>query len=778
MAVCSACGQENPEFARFCLACAAPLQAQAAVGRNVRRTVTVVFSDVVGSTALGERLDPESLRKVMARYFDEMRSVLDRHGGTLEKFIGDAVMAVFGIPVLHEDDALRAVRAAAEMRAALIPLNDELERDRGVTIEVRVGVNTGEVVAGDSAEGQAFVTGDAVNVAARLEQAAQPGEILIGDSTYRLVRDAVAVEPVASLSLKGKLERVPALRLLALSSGTGRRRTSPIVGRDRELEALDRAFEGVVSDGAGRLITVIGAPGVGKSRLVDEFLNGQSDDVTIVRGRCLSYGKGITFWPIKSMVSQAAGLSGEESSQAAQQKIRALMAPAGDADLIVERVAETIGVATTVAGHRGSTWAVGRLFEELARRRPLLAVFDDIQWAEPTLLDLIEAVSGQLRQAKILLVCMARPDLLEVRPAWSAHVENATRLELRPLTTEGSEQLIANLLGASELGEEVLARITDTAEGNPFFVEEILAMLVDEGVLVRRKGLVEATGWSHVSLPRTIQALLAARLERLADEERAVLERGSVEGKVFHRGAVLELSRGTDRQHLDGWLRRLEQQELIQANRAQFPGEKAFRFRHQLLRDVTYESLTKAARTELHEEFAGWLERRAGKRAEEFDEILGYHFEEAYRYQADLGPVDARGRALADRAANRLASAGLRAYARGDMWGAGDLLSRALGLLPGDSASRLRLQPRLDEALFDTGGRGRRMSRQSIRCFWHWPVGHQWEFRQTIGGPLLRCADCGKARRGLRGWVYLLDNPERERVGQIERAGAAGGNDR
>jgi class 3 adenylate cyclase len=548
MAVCSVCGQENPEVARFCLACAAPLAAQTPAERAaVRKTITVVFSDIAGSTALGEGVDAESLRAVMGRYFEEMRAVLERHGGTVEKFIGDAVMAVFGIPVLHEDDALRAVRAAAEMRDALTPLNDELERERGVRIQVRVGVNTGEVVAGDPSGGQRFATGDAVNVAARLEQAARPGEILIGEGTYRLVRDAVTVESVRSLSLKGKGEAVPARRLLAVPGLTGRRLASPIVGRDRELELLDRAFAGVVRGHACRLVTVLGAAGVGKSRLVQEFLRGRADDATIVRGHCLSYGEGITYWPIKSAISQAAGLSGEESPETAQEKIRSLVAAAPDADLIVERVTETIGIAKTVTGHRGTGWAIGRIFEELARKRPLIVVLDDLQWGEPTFLDLIEAVAEHSREAPILLLCMARPDLLELRPHWGEEGHDATRLHLTPLTDDESAHLITNLLGAAELADHVRSRITETAEGNPLFVEEIVAMLIDEGLLLRRNGSVAASGdWSRVSLPPTIQALLAGRLDRLGREERAVLERGSVEGKVFHRGAVLELSPPAD----------------------------------------------------------------------------------------------------------------------------------------------------------------------------------------------------------------------------------------
>ena len=373
----------------------------------------------------------------MARYFEEMRVVLERHGGRVEKFIGDAVMAVFGIPVLHEDDALRAVRAAAEMRDALTALNDELERERGVRIEVRIGVNTGEVVAGDSAGGQAFASGDAVNIAARLEQAAQPGEILIGQDTHRLVRDAVTAEPVRPLALKGKGEPVPAVRLLTVSGATGRRLASPIVGRGDERALLDEALDGVVRDRECRVVTVIGSAGVGKSRLVQEFLDSKAETM-VVRGRCLPYGEGITFWPIKEVVSQAAGLNGDESPQAAQEIIRSLVVPAADADLVAERVAETIGLVETAPGHRGHFWAVARFLEELSRRRPVVAVFDDIHWAEPTFLDLIEAVIEQVREQPLLVLCMARPELLEVRASWGEAADNASRLHLTPLSDDES----------------------------------------------------------------------------------------------------------------------------------------------------------------------------------------------------------------------------------------------------------------------------------------------------------------------------------------------------
>ena len=409
-------------------------------------------------------------------------------------------------------------------------------------------------------------------------------------------------------------------------------------------------------------------------------------------------------------------------------------------------MAETIGLAKTVAGHKGRIWAIGRIFEELARRRPLIVVFDDIHWAEPTFLDLVEAVAEQLREAPTLILCMARPDLLGVRPTWG-DAEHATSVQLAPLTDDESARLIENLLGGPELAPDLRARITDTAEGNPLFVEEMVAMLIDRELLVRRDGSVAASGaWSEVSLPPTIQAVLAARLDQLGREERSVLERGAVEGKVFHRGAVLELSPGTDRLGVDGRLQELVQQELIRPDRADFADERAFRFSHQLLRDVAYESLSKAVRAELHERFAGWLEEQTGERADEFDEILGHHLQEAYRYRADLGPVDERGQELGARAAQRLGNAGLRAHARGDMWGASKLLSSAVALLPRDDVTRL--QPKLEDALFETGERRQTgMSWASLRCFWRRPLGHPWEVKERGGKAMLRCPSCGNVKR-------------------------------
>ena len=421
MRACPVCGDENSDGARFCQACATPLIAAEEPSAEVRKVVTIVFADVTGSTALGERLDPEALRRVMGRYFEEMELVIRAHGGTVEKFIGDAVMAVFGIPRLHEDDPVRAVRAADEMRGAITVLNAELERDHGVGIQIRIGINTGEVVAGDSRADQQFVIGDAVNVAARLEQAAAPGEVLLGAITYRLVKDAVTVEPVEPLELKGKAERVPAFRLVSVRAdvaGHERHLASPIVARERELEMLVRALARSQTERTSQLFTLLGSAGVGKSRIVQEFLAASASSSAVLRGRCLSYGEGITFFPLAEVVQRAIGVVEGDLPSTARNRLAALVADAPDGERIARLVSGLLGWGEA-GGTEDAFWAVRKLLEYLARERPLVVVFDDIHWAEPTFLDLIEHLADWTRDAPVLLLCVARPELLEIRPGWS-----------------------------------------------------------------------------------------------------------------------------------------------------------------------------------------------------------------------------------------------------------------------------------------------------------------------------------------------------------------------
>ncbi len=683
---CTECGEENSDRARFCQICASPL-AEIETAAESRKVVTIVFADVTGSTALGERLDPEALRRVMGRYFDEMSAAIERHGGTVEKFIGDAVMAVFGIPRLHEDDALRAVRAAADMRAALELLNADLERDHGVGISARIGVNTGEVVTGDSATDQRLVTGDPVNVAARLEQAAAAGDVLLGDPTYRLVKDAVQVEPVEPLELRGKSEPVAAYRLVRVfeaPEGHARHLDSPMVGRAKERELLERALDRAVSERTSHLFTLLGPAGVGKSRLVQEFVAGSGSTAGVLRGRCLSYGDGITFFPLAEIVEEAAGTSRDDDLETARSKVRALLGDADDADRIVSLVGSLLAWGGESGANEEAFWGVRKLLEHLASERPVVVVFDDIHWAEPTFLDLIEHLADWTRDAALVLLCVARPELLEVRPGWGGGKLNATTILLEPLPDDEASQLVDNLLGRADIPAVARRRILEASEGNPLFVEEMLGMLIDDGLLRFEDGSWRPVeDLANVTVPPTIQLLLAARLDRLDAEERAVIERGSVEGKVFHAGAVTTLSPEAQRPTVRPRLLALARKELIRPDRADFAGEDAFRFRHLLIRDAAYKAMPKEQRADLHERFAGWLERAAGERLPEYEEILAYHLEQAYRYRVELGAPDEHARSVAQAAATRLLSSADRAFERGDFASAQSLLRRCAELSEG-----------------------------------------------------------------------------------------------
>jgi class 3 adenylate cyclase/tetratricopeptide (TPR) repeat protein len=706
MPICAQCGEDNPARARFCLACGSPLAASG-TGREVRKTVTVVFSDLVGSTQLGERLDPESLRELITRYYDHAAEVLARHGGTVAKFIGDAVMAVYGIPRLHEDDALRAVRGAAELGDALAELNGELEAAWGVRLALRTGVNTGEVVVGEAVHGQEIVVGDAVNVAARLEQAANPGEVLIGEQTWRLVRDAATVEPVAPLAVKGKGDPVVAFRLLGVRPdilGHARHLDAPMVGRSVELGLLDGALRTAVAKSACHLALVLGPAGVGKSRLVQEFLAIVEGQGTVLRGRCVEYGEGLTYWPIAQVIRQAAAASGQAG-------LHGLLKGEEHAAFVAEGLAGVAGTAGQTASREEVPWAVRRLFEALARGRPLIVVVDDLHWAEPALLDLLEHVARFARDAPILVVGIARPELLDDRPDWELGDPEVTAMMLEPLGEDECGRLIRNLLGGAGVSTQTAGSIAEAAGGNPLFIEELIAELIDRRLLVRSDDRWEATAdLAHVRIPASVSALLAARLDRLDVEERAVLERASVVGQVFDRRAVVALSPGPARPAVGPHLTTLVRRQLIRAEGAggadgdaATAGSEGFRFRHLLIRDVTYEALPKRRRAELHERLANWLGRDDGEVLPELDEIAGHHFEQAYRYLEQLGRVGPREAELAKRAATRLASGGRRAMSRDDPPAAVNLLARALDLLPTGDPERLGSLLDLGDALAEVG---------------------------------------------------------------------------
>jgi len=683
MLICPACGEENPPRFRLCGFCGTPLEVQAPV--EVRKTVTILFSDVAGSTSLGERLDPESLREVMGRYFDVMRSSIERHGGTVEKYIGDAVMAVFGLPQAHEDDALRAVRAAVDMRTGLDRLNAELQRDYGVTMANRTGVNTGEVVTDEAAGNQRLATGDAVNVAARLEQAAPAMETLLGALTHALVSDEVEAEPVEPLELKGKAERVPAFRLVALVS-RDRTSSSPLIGRDDDLELLRMQVGAAAAAGAGRLVTVFGEAGVGKSRLLREFTAGLGGAARVVHGRCLPYGEGITFWPLAEAVRTAAAIAEDDHVDAARAKVFAL---AGEDVDVSDRVASAIGLIPAVYAVEETFWGVRRLFEILAADRPLVVVIEDLHWAEPTLLELIDNVVERVGRPCVL-VCTARPELLD-RPDAPAEGDGRVRIALDRLGAGDATAMAERLLADRPVDAAILDRIVAASDGNPLFMEQMAAMLDD------------ADPGAEFDVPPTILALLAARLDRLAQPERGVLEPASVAGLAFPSAAVVELTDESMRAGVPERLAAVERRRFIRSHPAIMGDDNAYEFEHILVRDAVYRRLLKRSRSQLHERFAAWADRVNGDRAAEFAEITAYHLEQAHRYLAELGPLDDHGRALGLRAAERLAGAGQRAFSRGDMHAAAGLLGRAVDLMPEYDPDRLGLLPDLGEALMDLG---------------------------------------------------------------------------
>ena len=668
----------------------------APAGPGLRKIVTVVRSDLVGSTKLGEALSPETLRQVLGRYFDVMTEVLMRHEGASQRFIGDAVMAVFGIPSVHEDDALRAVRAAIEMRAALRDLNDELEPRWGVRLQARTGVNTGEVIVGDPSHGEDFVSGEAVNVATRLERAAPSREILIGEQTLDLVRSAVLVQAVAPVEVEGKRQPVRAFRLLDVAGpdrGIDRGLSSPLVGRERELQVLRDAFDRTVSAGTCELVTVVGPAGVGKSRLRSDFVQSLGGAATAVTGRCLSYGQGLTFWPLREIVAELAGIEDGDSPDEVLARLARLLPADDDRATVAERVAGALGVVDSSAYPQDTFWAVRKLLEAVASERPLVVVLEDVQWAEPTLLELIEYLPMAIGALPVLLIAVARAELFDIRPNFAQGLPGAPRIDVQPLSEADCLALVEQLVGEAGVATDVSDRVAVSAEGNPLFVEELVRMLIDERHLGQDA--------SALPMPPTIQAVLAARLDRLDSAELAIVRAAAVIGKSFSDEAALLLA-GRDRSEPESQLGTLVRKQIIEADGGRFGGRRTFSFKHILLRDVAYQGILKAQRADLHERYADWLEREAGERASEYQEILGHHLERSVHNLSELAPMDERPE-LATRAARHLGASGTRALARGDIRPAVSLLERAVSLLPDDDPARRDLTLKLGIGLAESG---------------------------------------------------------------------------
>jgi len=654
--------------------------------------VTILFSDLVDSTRLGERLDAETMRDALDRYFGAAKEVIERHGGVIEKFIGDAIVAVFGVPTIHEDDAMRAVRAAFAMQDGLDRVNEELEQDFRVRLQTRTGVNTGEVVTGDPAEGQRLVTGDAVNLAARLEQAASPRSILIGEMTYALLRGAGEFEQLPPLTVKGKAEAVVAHRVLSLAAeravelGNGTRHVAQFVGRAPELDLLARELTGSIIPSARRPITIVGEAGIGKSRLVAEAFRAVAPKMRLLRGRCLPYGDGITYWPIMQGLRTIAEIEEDDDEDTTGRKLRkGAPSPLDDRVVIEPLVSVLVGSATYPVEE------VARAFRTyahaLADSHGVALLFEDVHWAETTLLDLIEQVPGPL----VSVLCTARPELLGVRPDWG---RSSTLIELKPLDTDDIRHLISGL-SHGDVAPVVEERLLEAAGGNPFFVEQMVSMLDERGTNEARRGDEDRA----IVLPPSVAAVLDARLDRLPADVRDVAERAAVVGAIFYRQAVEDLdSPGADIGHS---LKDLAARGLVEPHATDLPGQEAFAFTHILIRDAVSRGTLKRKRAEWHERFGRWIQDRGAALGGK-EEFVAYHLEQAHRLWAGLGFRDERTDGLASRAGELLAIAGRRAADRNDAPAAAGLLARALAFAP-DETSRLRLMADLALAQLESG---------------------------------------------------------------------------
>ncbi|HUL85513.1 MAG TPA: adenylate/guanylate cyclase domain-containing protein [Actinomycetota bacterium] len=663
MPACPSCGKDNPADFTYCGHCRTPLREVTAWSEE-RKLATIVFADLTGSVELGERLDPERLRSVLQRYFIEMAAAVDAWGGTIEKYIGDAALAVFGAPVSREDDAERAVRAALEMFERLDELNPDLERQHGVRLQIHIGVNTGEVITPAGAEvDQRIVAGDAVNVAARLEQAAEPGTIFVGERTFTATHRSFRFAPPIPFELKGKSGIVQGYRLLGREPGMEGERASTglataMVGRDRELGSLLEALADAASSGEVRAVLVLGAAGIGKSRLLHEFMDRaalRDPTPAIYRGRCLATGRGITYWALGEMLRSAFGIAFDDAVEVAAGRVhagvRAAMADAGASDDDVRITAAALAVTAglplaggpldglepeEVGDQIARAWP--RFVTALAGRGPTILVVEDLHWADDQLLEILRLIATR-SQGPVLIVGTARPEFAASDPAFTDGIAGSAILELEPLSDDQSAQLVAGLLVGAELPADLRARMTEKAEGNPLFLEEMVRRLIDEGVVVREAdGWVARAGAYSPTLPDTVLAVLAARIDALPPVEKRALQEASVVGRSFW---AEPLARTLRRPDLTDALAGLEAKGLLRAQPvSSFAGNAEHRFAHALIRDVAYGSLPVARRARAHAEVASWMTAVAGDRSEEVAELIADHYVRAVTGDADLAWFD------------------------------------------------------------------------------------------------------------------------------------------
>jgi class 3 adenylate cyclase/tetratricopeptide (TPR) repeat protein len=703
-AQCDSCGRDVPPLAKFCPECGTPTAATHTESQPTRKTVSVVFSDLVGSTSLGEVLDVESLRQILDEYFDAIRAVIEKHGGVVEKFIGDAVMAVFGLTQMHEDDALRAVRAADEMRSRLAALNDQLDRTRGIRLEARTGVNTGTVIVGDAGAGHRLATGDAVNVAARLEQAAPPGGILLGPSTARLVREYVEMRPVGALALKGKSDPIAASEFVHFWQDSASRlapRSGALVGRRLELALVLERFRVAIDEPGTEFVLLVGEAGVGKSRLLRELTEAFGEARVLVAS-CRPYGTP-SLWPVVQLLSRLGDSDGRlDPNRIAQ---IASVVPSADERPIADRVSAFLGLTDAAFPIEECLWATARLFQALAAERPLVLVIEDLHWAEDALLDLLDHMRMAGQSSPCLILGSGRPEILERR--WSSDaVWHQETVHLETLTEGESDECIDGLLGGVPVPADVRAQVRRAAEGNPLFLEQALLTWIEEGVLVSGED-----GWrltrsiTEVHIPDTIAAIFASRLDRLEGLERRALEAAAAIGPVFRREAVHALVAALGDADPSEALDRLVVAGLLHPVELPVTGTIGLAFVHASLRDVAYAMTLKTDRATFHETYARWIESLPGE--EQSDDLIGHHLAAAYAYHAELRRLDDASVQLGIAAARRLAAACQRALAVGDRATADRLMVRIVDVLtslgPSSLESDLDLVERIAKLLVTLG---------------------------------------------------------------------------
>jgi class 3 adenylate cyclase len=698
MTTCPQCGEENPKRGRFCLACGAPLAAAPAPAEE-RKVVSILFVDLVGFTAASERADPEDVRARLRPYHGRVKQEIERFGGTVEKFVGDAVMAAFGAPVAHEDDAERAVRAGLSVLGAIDELNEEVP---GLELSVRAAVNTGEALVAlgaRPAEGEGFVTGDVVNTAARLQQAAPVGTLVVGEQTFQTTTQVIDYEELEPISAKGKVD--PLSLWLAVRPrrpfGTEHDEDAraPLVGREHELALLRETYSRTLRESSIQIVTLTGEPGVGKSRMVAELrllVDEQPGPVVWRQGRCLPYGEGITFWALGEIVKAQAGVLESDGPERASEKLAAAVQEVVEetpewawfqamlAPLVGAGTAESDG-----AVERSQSFtAWRRFFEGVASRGPLVLVFEDLHWADAAMLEFIEHLVDWSTDVPLLVLCTARPELYERRAGWGGGKRNSTTVSLSPLTTQETAQLIGTLLSQAVLPAETQAALLERAGGNPLYAEEFVRMLGDRGILERTGAVIRIGAGAEIPVPETIQALIAARLDTLSSEVKSLLQAASVVGKVFWTGAVASVSRAAEDSVAEA-LHELARKELVRPVRSSsVQSEQEYTFWHVLVRDVAYGQIPRAARAAKHRAAAEWMERIAGERVIDYAELLAHHYEQALELSRAAG---ADTRDLEEQTERFLVLAGQRALWL-DVGKAESYFRRALELFPREDPMR------------------------------------------------------------------------------------------